>query len=106
MEGYAMGQPADQTPSRPDALAGVDPPARIDALERLLSRTRHDIRSALAPAMLAADMIGTHPDPKVQRASDTMVRAIERVLQMLEATRDIAPPRPAVDRPPEGPGRD
>ena len=56
--------------------------------------------------MLAADMIGTHPDPKVQRASATMVRAIERVLQMLEATRDIAPPRPAVDRPPEGPGRD
>lgn len=67
--------------------------ARIQALEALLSRMRHDVRSALAPALLAADMLGANPDAKVQRNSATVVRAIERVMAMLDATRQIVPPR-------------
>jgi hypothetical protein len=70
----------------------ADLQARIDALEALTSRIRHDVRSALAPAMLAADMMQANADPKVQRSAATVVRAIERVLDMLEATRETVPP--------------
>ena len=70
-----------------------EPEARVQALEALLSRLRHDVRSALAPALLAADMLGANPDPKVQRNSATVVRAIERVMVMLDGTRQIVPPR-------------
>lgn len=74
---------------------------RIATLEALLSRTRHDVRSALAPAMLAADMLQANPDPRVQRSSATVVRAIERVLNMLDSTRAEAPTQ--ADKPPSPP---
>ena len=71
----------------------ADPQARIDTLERLLSRMRHDVRSALAPAMLAADMLQTNADARAQRCGATVVRAVEKVMEMLEATRETVPPR-------------
>lgn len=70
-----------------------DLPARVSNLETLLSRTRHDVRSALAPAMLSADMLHANPDPRVQRSAATVLRAIERVLEILDSTREIVPPR-------------
>ncbi len=75
--------------------------SRIITLEALLSRTRHDVRSALAPAMLAADMLRASPDPRVQRSAATVVRAIERVLEMLDSTREVMPTQP--DQPPADP---
>ena len=71
----------------------TDLQSRTEILEALISRMRHDIRSALAPAMLAADMLATSTDPKVQRSAGTVVRAIERVMEMLEATRETVKPR-------------
>ena len=71
-----------------------DPHARIAELETLISRIRHDVRSALAPAMLAADMMQASTDPRVQRSGATVVRAIERVLVMLDSTRETVPGRP------------
>ena len=41
----------------------------------LLSRTRHDVRSALAPAMLAADQLRASADPRAQRSAATVLRA-------------------------------
>jgi hypothetical protein len=73
--------------------------SRIVALESLMSRTRHDIRSALAPAMLAADMLRGSTDPKAQRSGATVVRSIERVLGMLDSTREIVPSRVDLPRP-------
>ncbi len=70
----------------------ADLQSRIDTLEKLTSRMRHDVRSALAPAMLAADMLRANPDPKAQRNGATVVRAIERVMEILEATRETVPP--------------
>ena len=71
----------------------ADLQSRIASLESQLSRTRHDVRSALAPAMLAADMLRASTDPRVQRSASTVLHAIERVLVMLDATRE-PPPRP------------
>lgn len=76
-----------------------DLPSRITSLETLLSRTRHDVRSALAPAMLAADMLHENPDPRVQRSAGTVLRAIDRVLQLLDSTREVVPAEP---HPPAG----
>jgi len=84
---FAMGQSYDGMP--PQELQ-----SRIDALQMMMARTRHDVRSALAPAMLAAEMLKANPDPKVQRSGATMVRAIERVLGMLDSTRELAPTPP------------
>ena len=75
--------------SSPDELL-----SRIAELETLLSRTRHDIRSALAAALLAADMLRESADPKTQRSGATVVRAVERVMALLDATRDLVPSRP------------
>jgi len=67
--------------------------SRIAALEKLMQRARHDVRSALAPALLAADMMRTHADPKVQGSGATVVRSITRVLDTLDSTCDLVPPR-------------
>ena len=75
-----------------------DLPSRIASMENLLSRTRHDIRSALAPAMLSADMLRSNPDPRVQRSAASVLRSIERVLEILDATREAVPSRK--DKPP------
>ena len=74
--------------------------SRIARLETLLSRARHDVRSGLSPALLAADMLRDNPDPRVQRAGITVLRAIEHVLAMLDATRDPVPARPEQQQPP------
>ncbi|KAA5610201.1 hypothetical protein [Rhodovastum atsumiense] len=72
--------------------------ARIAQLEKLMSTIRHDVRSALAPAMLAADVLRTNAEPRVKRSGDVVVRAIERVMDMLAETRDVVPSKPA-DKP-------
>jgi hypothetical protein len=73
----------------------VDPALRIAELETLVVRLRHDVRSALASAVLAADMMQTNSDPKVQRGGAHVVRSIERALETLDATHSIVPSRPA-----------
>jgi len=76
----------DQTPT--------DLQFRIAALEAAMQRARHDVRSALVPALLAADMMRAHADPKVQDSAAAVSRSIERVLHTLDATRKLVPPRP------------
>ena len=78
--------------------------ARVAALEQLFSRTRHDVRSALAPALLAAELLASQPDPRVQRHATTVVRAIEKVLQTLEASRaEVSPKTPPRGAPQDSP---
>jgi signal transduction histidine kinase len=67
----------------------------IAQLEALVSQTRHDIRSALTPAMLAADLMRANEDPRVQRSGEVVVAAVERTLKILKATRDVVPPKAA-----------
>jgi transcription elongation GreA/GreB family factor len=68
---------------------------RIEELERLISKTRHDIRGALSPARLWADRLSADPDPKAQRAGQFIDRAIQRVIDLLIATGDVVPSRQA-----------
>ncbi len=71
----------------------ADLQCRIVALETLMQRTRHDVRSALAPALLAADMLCAHADRKVQGSGAAVARSIERVLETLDSTCELVPPR-------------
>ena len=73
------------------------PQSRIAELERLVSELRHDIRGALSPAMLIADRLRQNPDPSVQKSGHTIDVVVQRILKVLDATREAVPAR---DRPP------
>ncbi len=64
--------------------------ARLAALEATTSTLRHDLRGMLAPALLVADLLLAHSDPKVAKAGKTVVNAIERAKERLVATRPPA----------------
>lgn len=67
--------------------------SRAGRLEKTLSRLRHDVRSALAPALLAADLLAAQPDERTKRHANAVLRAIEKALAHLDASRvEIAPP--------------
>ena len=68
--------------------------ARIEELERMMSRLRHDVRGALSPALLMADSLRHHADPHVQRAGEMIGRAIDRVTGMLRSTYEAVPAQP------------
>ncbi|MBF0849629.1 HAMP domain-containing histidine kinase [Gluconobacter sp. R75690] len=45
---------------------------------------RHDMRNALASALLCADILGTHKDKAVQQNAKTIVDALENALKLLK----------------------
>lgn len=65
----------------------ADKLARLAELEATTSSLRHDLRGMLAPALLVADRLLAHSDPKVVRAGETVVKAINRAEERLVATR-------------------
>jgi hypothetical protein len=67
---------------------------RIDELENLVARMRHDVCGALSPALLMADLLLRQPDPKVRIAAERIVTAIERTTMLVRASRSVVPPRP------------
>ena len=48
--------------------------ARIEALERLVSELRHDLRGAISPAALIADRLLQNADPAMQRSGQQFRR--------------------------------
>ncbi len=70
---------------------------RLEDLERLVARMRHDVCGALSPAMLVADMLTLQPDPKVRIAAERIIQAIERTTQLVRASRSLVPPRVKVN---------
>ncbi|MBN8924995.1 MAG: HAMP domain-containing histidine kinase [Rhodospirillales bacterium] len=67
--------------------------ARVEELEKLVSDLRHDIRGALASTRLTTDRMRTDPDPRMQKFAATIDRATDRILERLDATRTVVPPR-------------
>ena len=61
--------------------------ARLAELEAATSVLRHDLRGMLAPALLVVDRLLAHPDPKVAKAGETVLKAIGRVEERLIAMR-------------------
>lgn len=61
--------------------------ARLAELEAATSSLRHDLRGMLAPALLVADRLLAHADPKVVKAGETVVNSIKRAGERLAKTR-------------------
>lgn len=66
-------------------LRGRRPPAvpapEAEGVEAMVLTTRrlcHDVRGALAPAMLAADRLSSHPDEQVRRPAELILQSLER----------------------------
>ncbi len=66
---------------------------RIRVLEKLVSNVRHDVNGALTPALMVADSLRSHADPRVQRAGSKIGESILRVTALLRSTRETVPPR-------------
>ena len=65
--------------------------ARLAALEAATSSLRHDVRGMLSPALLVADRLLAHSDPKIVRAGETIVKAVNRAIERLTETRPPSP---------------
>lgn len=69
--------------------------SRIEQLEALVSRLRHDLRGAITAAALVGDQLRNHSDPSMQRAGTRIDEMVRRVVQKLDETYQEVPPREA-----------
>lgn len=69
--------------------------ARLAALGAAATRVSHDLRGIFSLALMTAERLQKHADPKVSHAGDVLVRAVERasdlVRRSVEFTRDGPP---------------
>ncbi len=71
----------------------TDAQARIAELEQLISSIRHDVRGALSSTRLVTDRMRSDPDERMQKFGATIDRATQRILDRLDDTRQLVPPR-------------
>lgn len=68
-----------------------DAEGRVQHLEALVSKLRHDIRNMVAAASLSAEVLENHSDPVVQKAGTRIRHAVGRVVEQLNATYQDVP---------------
>jgi hypothetical protein len=71
----------------PETMTVDETSSRLAALEAAISTLRHDLRGILAPALLVADRLLAHADPKVVRAGETVVKSVRRAEARLQDTK-------------------
>ena len=79
---------------RSPATSDTDVIRKLDRLRELEAETstlRHDVLSMMAPALLVADCLLTHSDPKVVRAGETTMKVVMKVKDRLLETRPARP---------------
>jgi signal transduction histidine kinase len=64
--------------------------ARLAALGTVVAKVSHDLRGILTPALLSAERLQLHADPKVQRAGETLTQAVDRATDLVRRTLDYA----------------
>ncbi|GAA4503643.1 HAMP domain-containing histidine kinase [Gluconacetobacter tumulicola] len=72
---------------RPDSSpTGAPAGAPSDSLPASGSRSKvlHDIRGLLSPALLSADRLSLHADPKVRELAEQIIRSIEQAAHRLK----------------------
>ncbi len=65
--------------------------ARLAALEATIATLRHDLRGMLAPALLVADRLLAHEDPRVVKAGETVVKSVRRAEERMRETKADPP---------------
>ena len=74
------------------ALAGAAGAALLmrGRWSRRVSRLSHDLRGALSPALLMAERLEAHPDPKARQAGEIIAQSIERAANRAkQASQDL-----------------
>jgi signal transduction histidine kinase len=64
--------------------------ARLAALGTVVAKVSHDLRGILTPALLTAERLQLNTDPRVQRAGEVLVQAVERAADLVRHTLDYA----------------
>jgi len=64
--------------------------ARLAALGVAVAKVNHDLRGILSPALLTAERLQGHDDPRVRRAGDTLIRTVERAAELTRRSLDFA----------------
>ena len=62
----------------------------LAALGAAVTKINHDLRNALSSAQLVSDRIADSADPEVRRVAPTMVRAIDRAIDLCTQTLEFA----------------
>ncbi|HTW27557.1 MAG TPA: hypothetical protein VME92_10550 [Acetobacteraceae bacterium] len=88
--------PSPSALAAPLAAEAASASDQLQAMEASLSHLRHDLRGALAPAMLVTERLLEFPDAKVQRTGRIVQNALDRAASLLEASRRGAPPAPQI----------
>jgi signal transduction histidine kinase len=64
--------------------------ARLAALGTVVAKVSHDLRGILTPALLSAERLQSHADPRVQRAGGVLAQAVDRATDLVRRTLDYA----------------
>lgn len=64
--------------------------ARLAALGTVVAKVSHDLRGILTPALLSAERLQNHADPRVQRAGGVLAQAVDRATDLVRRTLDYA----------------
>ncbi len=64
--------------------------ARLAAFGTVFAKVSHDLRSILTPALLSAERLQLNTDPRVQRAGEAVVQAVDRATELVRRTLDYA----------------
>ena len=64
--------------------------ARLAALGTVVAKVSHDLRGILTPALLTAERLQLNADPRVQRAGEMLVQAVDRAADLVRRTLDYA----------------
>ncbi len=64
--------------------------ARLAALGTVVAKVSHDLRGILTPALLSAERLQMHADPRVQRSGEVLAQAVERAADLVRRTLEYA----------------
>jgi signal transduction histidine kinase len=64
--------------------------ARLAALGTAVAKISHDLRNILTSALLVADRLEASTDPAMRRASETLIRSVERAAELVGQTLSFA----------------
>src|SRR5262249_53683318 len=69
-----------------DLASMLQQKSRLAALGLAVSKINHDLRNLLASAQLISDHLSHVPDPRVQRFTPKLMRALERAIDFCQST--------------------
>jgi len=64
--------------------------ARLAGLGTVVAKVSHDLRGILTPALLSAERLQIHADPRVRRAGEVLAQAVDRAADLVRRTLEYA----------------